>query len=213
MIVIAQSIASSEMPCSLLVNLAMCLGPNIGLYIAGLLMMVTGAVMIFKTPKKRKRAGWVLLFVFGGVALGLSYDFAEPVHRPTAKRIQCAAQLNGIGKACYMYIGDFEGKMPPNLEILMENHDLVPRVFFCPSSSDKEGNNSYVYRGGDLDENCSGELVTAYDKKKNHHGEIRNILFMDSHVKKYTEEMFQDIIARDNEIRREMGLPEKDVVD
>ncbi len=218
MIVIAQSIASSEMPCSLLINLAHCSGsltspiPHIGLLAAGGLMMVIGLVMFLKTVRKRKYVGWISLFVFGGAMLGLSFVFATP-GKPIFPNSWCAAQLNGIGKACYMYMSDFDGKMPPNLEILIETEDLVPRMFLCPGSNDKEGENSYIYRGADLDKNSSSELVIAYDKKKNHHGKARSVLFSDSHVKIYTEEKFQEIIARDNEIRREMGLPEKDIID
>jgi len=216
MIDIAQSIVSSKMPYSYLVNLAHCPGPmtsprpHIGLLAVGGLMMVIGVVMFFKAARKREYTRWISLFVFGGVLLGLSFVFATP-GKPIPRAVQCSVNLNVICKACYMYMGDFDGKMPPNLEILMETHDLIPCLFVCPASGDEEGDNSYIYRGADLNDNCLSEMVIAYDKKENHRGIVRNVLFVDSHVKKYTEEEFQGVMKRDNEIRREMGLPEKEV--
>lgn len=126
-----------------------------------------------------------------------------------AYRVQCASQLNTIGKACYIYMEDFEGKMPPDLEILVETEDLVHKIFVCPWSGDEVGENSYVYRGVDLDDSSSATMVVAYDKKGNHPDGTRNVLFMDSHVKKYSAEGFRTRMERDNEIRRAVGLAEK----
>ncbi len=214
--IIAQSIVASMIPYLYLANVVAFISPKVpqgSVPTIGLLMVVVGIVMILKTNKERVRKWWILTLVFGGVLVGLSLALAISSAKKVSRSVQCSSCLHVIGKTCHMYLNHNKGKMPLNLEILMETHDLVPMHFICPSSCDKEGESSYVYRGADLDEWSSSQMVIAYDKKNNHRGIVRNVLFMDSHVKKYTEEMFQDIIARDNEIRREMGLPEKEAID
>ncbi len=131
-------------------------------------------------------------------------------HGVSAHEIQCASQLNAIGKACYMYMNDHDGMMPPNLEILIETAELNPKIFICPCSGNKKEQNSFIYRGADLKKDSSSAFVVAYDKKTNRHKNgVRNILFADGHVKKYSEEVFAENIAWDNELRREAGLVEK----
>ncbi len=148
--------------------------------------------------------------VLGGGAMGAAILMpALSKSKMIAKQIQCASQLNGIGKACYMYMGDFKGKMPPNLEVLVELMDIHPKMFVCPGSGDKVGQNSYVYRGVDLNDSSRANMVVAYDKKGNHSDGTRNVLFMDSHVKKYAAEQFVEVMNKDNELRRKAGLKEK----
>lgn len=159
---------------------------------------------------------WPLLGIglFGVMAIVLLPALEKP-HDDSG--LYCASQLNGIGKACYMYMGDYEGKMPPNLEILVETEDMRKRDFVCPLHVD-ESESSYIYRGADLtemDDSVGSKLVVAYEQEENHTDRddvgYRNVLFMDSHVKHFSEAEFQKIIAKDNKIRRETGLQEKPV--
>ena len=55
---------------------------------------------------------------------------------------------------------------------------------------------------------ASTSMIVAYDKGDNHH-DFRNVLFVAFNVEKMSEHEFQQEIAMDNELRREMGLPEK----
>ena len=122
-------------------------------------------------------------------------------------RIQCASQLAAIGRTLDLYHSDFRGANPPNLPVLIETADLVPKMFVCPSSGDIEGDYSYIYRGADLTKSAPPKMILAHDRFGNHN-DIRQVLFADGNVKKMHEQAFHATITRDNELRREMSLPE-----
>ncbi|MBN2210313.1 MAG: DUF4190 domain-containing protein [Sedimentisphaerales bacterium] len=160
--------------------------------------------------------------------------------RELAKQVACGAQLNGIGKAIALYQNDFGGACPPDLQTLMATEDIVPHMLICPSAEmeepvtgvkdelaamgqiwplDKEesifayfpSGISYIYRGADLTMNDPGYMILAYDKAENHNRDVRNVLYLDCHVKKMEEEYFQEEIKKDNAFRRQLGRPEKPV--
>ena len=131
--------------------------------------------------------------------------------REMAEEIMCASQLNGIGKAFMMYQNDFDGQNPPDLQALVETVDVDASVLVCPCTDDKEGEISYIYRGADLDSSAPGDMILAYDKHENHPNGSINILFAGIHVQRCSKEKLQAAVARDNELRRELGLPEKPI--
>ena len=95
--------------------------------------------------------------------------------------------------------------------MLVKYESVHPKVFVCPSSGDKVGECSYVWRGVDLGADARPGMILLYDKAENHHEECRNVLFADGHVERILEEDFQEAIDRDNALRREVGLVEKGV--
>jgi len=123
----------------------------------------------------------------------------------------CYSQLSGIGKSIMMYQHDFGEQNPPDLQILVEKADVDPRAFVCRCTDDKAGEISYIYRGADLDSSAPGDMILAYDKLKNHPDVSINVLFASTCVERCSKEDFQAAIARDNELRRELGLPEKPI--
>ncbi|MBN2210314.1 MAG: DUF4190 domain-containing protein [Sedimentisphaerales bacterium] len=160
--------------------------------------------------------------------------------RELANQVKCATQLNGIGKAIALYQNDFGGACPPDLQTLMATEDLVPDMFICPSieiaepvtgakeeleargqvwSLDNQGvmwvyfpeGISFAYRGADLTMNDPADMIVAYDKAGNHPDGRRNVLFLDSHVKKMEEKELLELIDKDNEIRRQQGKVEIEV--
>jgi len=131
--------------------------------------------------------------------------------RELAKRVQCQSNLSAVGRSVGMYANEYKGEMPPTLETLFDTEGLSPLSLLCPSSGDVSGDNSYIYRGEDLPVNAPGEMIVAYDKYENHLGECRNVLFYDSSVRRLEEFEFERAIERDNEIRRDLGLPEKQI--
>lgn len=96
-----------------------------------------------------------------------------------------------------------------------------------------EFSKNLTYRGSDLDETCSGEMILAYEtlplnyKFATEHNllrfisllffihgteQYRNVLFADGTVMPRTEQKFIDDIAKDNLIRKSIGLKEKQYV-
>lgn len=144
-----------------------------------------------------------------GSALGVSILLpALGRAREMANQVKCASQLKGLGCAIIMYQNDFNGRNPKTLQELFDTVDVSPMALVCPSSNDEIGQCSYIYRGADLNETSDPEMIVAYDKYDNHNGEERNVLFADGHVDRCQEEQFQELIRKDNELRRKTGLPE-----
>lgn len=145
-----------------------------------------------------------------GSALGVSILLpALGRAREMAQRVQCASQLRGLGNAIAMYNNDYNGKNPKTLQELIETEDVAPKALVCPSSDDEIGQCSYIYRGADLTASADSSMIVAYDKFDNHDGEARNVLFAGGHVERFEEEAFQELIRKDNALRRKRGLPEK----
>ena len=63
--------------------------------------------------------------------------------------------------------------------------------------------------GGNLPSESPPDMILIYDKLENHKGEIRHVLFADYRTLTPNEQEFQKAIDRDNQFRRELGLPEK----
>lgn len=129
--------------------------------------------------------------------------------RDQAWHVQCASQLSIIGKAIVMYSNDYNDQFPLTLEVLIETTDLDPKNLVCPSNKNPEGQCSYIYRGNDLTAASPTDMILAYDKYDNHEGETRNVLYAGFNVERIEEEDFAQAIDHDNELRRQMGLPEK----
>jgi len=147
--------------------------------------------------------------VIAGSALGVSILLpALGRAREMANRVKCASQLRGLGNAIAMYNNDFNGRNPKTLQELTETEDVHPKAFVCPSSDDEIGQCSYIYRGADLNDSVDSQMIVAYDKYDNHDGEARNVLFAGGYVERVEEEAFQELIRKDNELRRKMGLTE-----
>jgi len=139
--------------------------------------------------------GTVLPFVMG----------MRPIHssRQAAQSTVCRANLHQIGNGIMIYANDHEDKLPENLEELIEKADMHPRYLRCPVSGDR-----YIYRGKDLDTTVSTppQMILVYDEYGFHRGK-RNVLFMDGHVEQMAEGAFQAAIQKDNELRKQQGLP------
>jgi len=129
--------------------------------------------------------------------------------RERARQIQCASQLNIIGKAINKYQNEHQSKNPATLEVLIKKADLDPEMLICPSNGADKCRNSYIYRGADLNTSVPESMILVYDKLYNHDRGLRNVLFADMHVTKMNEHKFQEAIQKDNELRRQKGLTEK----
>jgi prepilin-type processing-associated H-X9-DG protein len=123
--------------------------------------------------------------------------------RALARQMTCATHLRQIGMSMLMYANDNDDKFPPNLEILVDEADLPPVVLTCSEGP------AYVYRGVDLPGVAAPPgLITVHDPPGAHPGG-RNVLYVDTHVDFVHEDRFAEAIAKDNEQRRSLGIPEK----
>jgi prepilin-type processing-associated H-X9-DG protein len=120
-----------------------------------------------------------------------------------ATRYACGTNMSGIGKALLIYANDYNDQFPPDLETLISKAEMPAKGLVCPATNLKD---SYIYRGATLTTSDTPWMITVYEKLSNH-GDGRNVLFLDSHVEWVSEERFQELIKRDNDYRREKGLP------
>ncbi|UCE48735.1 MAG: hypothetical protein JSW47_01035 [Phycisphaerales bacterium] len=122
----------------------------------------------------------------------------------TATQLACGTNLSGLGKALLIHSNDYNDELPPDLETLTRTAEVTNKSLICPATGLKE---SYVYRGAGLTTSAIPSMVIVYEEAGNHGRDGRNVLFLDSHVEWVTEERFQEYIKKDNEYRREKGLP------
>lgn len=161
---------------------------------------------ILKRLTPRSQGKRLLLQIDSAAADSLIVDFVAPslrIARAKMRRHVCKTNLKGIGKALLIYANDYNDQFPPDLETLISKAEMPARGLVCPASESRE---SYIYRGASITTSDTPWMITVYEKLSNH-GDGRNVLFLDSHVEWVPEERFQELIKRDNEYRREKGLP------
>ncbi|MEA3227020.1 MAG: H-X9-DG-CTERM domain-containing protein, partial [Planctomycetota bacterium] len=119
-----------------------------------------------------------------------------------ARRYACGTNMSGIGKALLIHSNDYNDELPPDLDTLTRTVEMTAGGLVCPATGQ-----SYIYRGAGLTTSAIPSMIMVYEKSDNHAGG-RNVLFLDSHVEWITdEERFRELIKKDNEYRRQKGLP------
>jgi hypothetical protein len=102
-------------------------------------------------------------------------------------------ELQQIGKACLIYSGDHDDRLPPNLQELVKETDLSPETLESPNKPvDFEGP-TYIYVSGQTTAMPPDNIV-AYENPAFCSDRI-NVLFMDAHV----------MAMRPDEFLRELG--------
>ncbi|MFB0554626.1 MAG: hypothetical protein ACETWQ_15090 [Phycisphaerae bacterium] len=161
---------------------------------------------VLKLLTPRKHGKRLLLQIDSAAADSLIGDFVAPSllkARAKTRRYVCKTNLKGIGKALLIYANDYNDQFPPDLETLISKAEMPAKGLVCPASESRE---SYIYRGASITTSDTPWMIMVYEKLSNH-GDGRNVLFLDSHVEWVPEERFQELIKRDNDYRREKGLP------
>jgi prepilin-type processing-associated H-X9-DG protein len=154
------------------------------------------------TPRRQGRR--LLLQVDSAAANSLISDIVAPSllkAHGIATRYKCGANLSGIGKALLIYANDYKDELPPDLETLISKAEMTANGLVCQATELK-----YIYRGASITTSDTPWLITVYEKAGNH-SRGRNVLFLDCHVEWVMEERFQELIKKDNEYRRQKGLP------
>jgi len=161
---------------------------------------------VLKRLTPRRHGKRLLLQVDSMAADSIINDFVAPsLLKAHAKvtRYTCGTNLSGIGKALLIYANDYNDQFPPDLETLIRAAEMPANGLVCPATKLKD---SYIYRGASITTSDTPWMITVYEKSSNHGGG-RNVLFLDSHIEWVPEERFQELIKRDNQYRREKGLP------
>jgi len=129
-----------------------------------------------------------------GVAVGaLGVGIAMPALvrvRQLAFRMTSGSNLSFIGKACWVYADDHDDKLPPNLEVLVEEEDLSPKCLESKRRPDNFDGPSYVYITGQTLAMYPGNIV-AHENTR-YCSEGVNVLFLDGHVEFMKPEMFRE---------------------
>lgn len=161
---------------------------------------------VLKRLTPRRNGKRLLLQIDSAAADSIINNFVAPSllqAHAIATRYACGTNMSSIGKALLIYSNDYNDQLPPDLETLTRTVEVTSKTLMCPATMLKD---SYIYRGATLTTSDTPWMITVYEKLSNHGGG-RNVLFLDSHVEWVSEERFQELIKRDNEYRREKGLP------
>lgn len=161
-------------------------------------------VLNLLTPRRNGKR--LLLQVDSATADSIINNFIAPSllkARAKAARYSCRSNLKSIGLGLMMYSNDHKNIFPQGLETLAAKKYLPAQILMCTATKSRD---SYVYRGATITIKDTPWMITVYGKQNNHEGG-RNVLFLDGHVEWVSEERFQEIIKRDNDYRREKGLP------
>ena len=141
---------------------------------------------------------------------GIFFHYQEPF-----RHLICQNNLRTISSALVQYQDQFDLQLPEDLEILCDTQNLSRDAICCPTGDDFSGRTFYVYRCADLPARVFREsiglsdLILVHDSFGNHRDQTRNVLFADQSVRKIPESQFPELIDRDNQLRKELNLPEK----
>ena len=100
--------------------------------------------------------------------------------RQIAQRMVSGTNLSSVGKACLIYANDYDDKLPPNLQVLVDKGELPPKTLESPLKPRGFEGPSYIYIVGQTTAMHPGNIV-AYENSA-FCSEGINVLFMDSHV-------------------------------
>ena len=111
----------------------------------------------------------------------------QPGARAQARQLHCRANLHRIGVAIFSYAQDHDDRFPQSLEVLVEKGYLENAEFLqCPGRKEHLKCDFLLVPYETLKQ--AGLWTTAFDRKENHGGFGRNVLFADGSTKWVAEE-------------------------
>lgn len=144
-------------------------------------------------------------------------------------REKCVSNMRQIGQAIAMYANEHGDRFPDDVKTILENEDLTPSVFVCPSSNDQPtppgpttqttaaallqpGHLSYIYLGKGLtSQTATADTVLLYEPLTNHSGDGMNVLFGDFHVEWLSASeaatILKQVAAKRNPVRYPLTQP------
>ncbi len=139
-----------------------------------------------------------------GVALGMGIAMPALARtRQIAYRLHAGTNLSGIGKACLIYANDYDGKLPANLEELIEKAELSPKSLESKSKPKDFDGLSFIYIPGQTD-NMDMRNIISYENPA-FLSDGTNVLYMDGHtVWVKPDEFLRDLEATYKRLGKEM---------
>ncbi len=138
----------------------------------------------------------------GALGIGIAMPAIARV-RQIANRLYAGTNLSGIGKACLIYANDYDDKLPPNLEELIEKCDLSPKSLESKSKPKDFDGPSFIYIPGQTTSMDPGNII-AYENPV-FLSEGTNVLYLDGHtVWVRPDEFLRDLEATYKRLGREM---------
>ncbi|MBL7154779.1 MAG: hypothetical protein ISS79_13775 [Phycisphaerae bacterium] len=139
-----------------------------------------------------------------GAALGVGIAMPALARtRQIARRMVSGTNLSGIGKACLIYANDYDDKLPPNLEELIEKCELSPKSLESPRKPKDFDGPSYIYIAGQTTSDEPGNIV-AYENPA-FLSDGTNVLYLDCHTAFVKPDQFlRDLEATYKRLGREM---------
>ncbi len=117
----------------------------------------------------------------GGAALGMGILMPALARvRQLAHRIDSGTNLVNIGKACLLYAKDYDDKLPPDLQTLVDKVELSPKCLESERKPKDFDGPGFIYIAGQTTEMHPGNIVVYENPAFCEDGV--NVLFLDSHV-------------------------------
>jgi prepilin-type N-terminal cleavage/methylation domain-containing protein/prepilin-type processing-associated H-X9-DG protein len=141
--------------------------------------------------------------------------------RESARRVNCATNLEQIGLSLNMYAQTYDGRYPlknNNFAALgpyLNNRDIIrcpsdsavrnASESAAPSPADKNTVSSYVLKGGLTNDDRADTLMGG--EMQVFHGDLVNVLFLGGHVRAIPSEGYKPVVAPDMTGRQPAPMP------
>ncbi|MDY6913072.1 MAG: hypothetical protein SVT52_01255 [Planctomycetota bacterium] len=135
--------------------------------------------------------------------------------RGEAKKAVSGANLNGIGKAVFLYAADHNDQPPKDLAPLVEENLISPRMLISPVSGREPpiykdgkliGGSDYVYLV--LPADADGRYIRAYERPENYRGKGTWVLRADSSVQWLDMAQFKQALKETRDYLKSAAVPE-----
>ena len=183
-----------------IVSIVFCLGP-----LAGIPAIVLSIIVLAKNKAGKGMAiaglttgglGLILgaiilgIFVIGHSVNTMFEELLIELPPNDNDQLVCYENLEYIGTAAAMYSVRNQDVYPPTLQHIIDSGQSED-ILQCPSENTDRVDYFYMQPSADAPNNT----IIACDYLTNHQGEVRNVLFLDSHIERHDEESFQKLLT------------------